>query len=357
MKTNNFENLIKFNLLFGSMILISPKTCWEPDFLTKIEYEFNFIKVLKLFFKNYKKFKNEFDMKSCNKVYDLLQDEYSKEMYIKVLMRCFFLDSRLRFPHEFEFVLTNYLCKYDYLIVDDTNIVVPNGELKKYDLSKLNKNFKIIYGNKLAFYYEFIKEQYNYRNFIFPREGDVVIDGGGCYGETALSFIDKMNGNGNIFSFEITDKNLEIFRQNLDLNLHYKNNIKIIEYAISDKDGFAYIENYQASATSLEENYTENSKQIKTISIDKFVSDFNLNKVNFIKLDIEGFEQKAINGAINTISKFKPTLAICIYHKKKDLWEIPLLINKYFPKYKFYIEHYSLNTEETVLFGVYNNDN
>jgi FkbM family methyltransferase len=58
---------------------------------------------------------------------------------------------------------------------------------------------------------------------------------------------------------------------------------------------------------------------------------------NYIKMDIEGAEQQALLGAKDVIAKYHPILAICVYHKPADLWEIPLLIRRLFPGYKMYL--------------------
>lgn len=71
----------------------------------------------------------------------------------------------------------------------------------------------------------------------------------------------------------------------------------------------------------------------------------------FIKMDIEGAELEALEGAKNTIVKSKPKLAICLYHKPDDLWKIPLYLKKLVPEYKFYIRHHSKVRWETVLYA------
>ena len=75
--------------------------------------------------------------------------------------------------------------------------------------------------------------------------------------------------------------------------------------------------------------------------------------MTFIKMDIEGSELEALKGASTTISANKPKLAICVYHKIEDFWEIPIYINKLAPEYKFYVGHHtvSLTCPETVLYA------
>ena len=73
-------------------------------------------------------------------------------------------------------------------------------------------------------------------------------------------------------------------------------------------------------------------------------------------MDIEGAEIEALQGAQNTIKKYKPTLAISLYHKPEHLFTIPLLINSWNLGYKFYIRSHGNNLLETVLYCVYVND-
>lgn len=60
-------------------------------------------------------------------------------------------------------------------------------------------------------------------------------------------------------------------------------------------------------------------------------------KPNYIKMDIEGAELAALHGARDILVEHAPALAICLYHRPEDLWEIPLYVNKIQPDYKMYI--------------------
>lgn len=56
-----------------------------------------------------------------------------------------------------------------------------------------------------------------------------------------------------------------------------------------------------------------------------------------VKMDIEGAEEGALNGMRNFIEKYKPYLAICIYHKEDDIYKLPKLIKTMYPEYRLYI--------------------
>lgn len=76
-------------------------------------------------------------------------------------------------------------------------------------------------------------------------------------------------------------------------------------------------------------------------------------RVTTIKMDIEGSELEALKGARETIRRDKPKLAICIYHKTEDLWEIPLYIKSLIPEYRFYIRHHGPSgLYDSVLYAV-----
>lgn len=75
-------------------------------------------------------------------------------------------------------------------------------------------------------------------------------------------------------------------------------------------------------------------------------------RVDFIKMDIEGSELNALKGAAKTIETHKPILAICVYHKRDDLLTIPAYIQSICSEYKFYIRAYSPYVRELVLYAV-----
>ena len=74
-------------------------------------------------------------------------------------------------------------------------------------------------------------------------------------------------------------------------------------------------------------------------------------KVDFTKIDIEGAELAALNGAEKSIRRFKPDMAITVYHSLEDFWQIPQYLDSLNLGYVFYLRHFTIHAEETVLFA------
>ena len=70
-------------------------------------------------------------------------------------------------------------------------------------------------------------------------------------------------------------------------------------------------------------------------------------------MDIEGEELNALKGAKEIICKYKPKLAICVYHKPEDLYEIPKYIMDFGLDYKYYLRHHMREGyTETVFYAI-----
>jgi FkbM family methyltransferase len=76
----------------------------------------------------------------------------------------------------------------------------------------------------------------------------------------------------------------------------------------------------------------------------------------YIKMDIEGAELEALRGAENTIKKYRPSLAISLYHKPDHLFKVPLLIKSWDLGYNYFIRSHGNNLFETILYCIPNTD-
>jgi FkbM family methyltransferase len=88
---------------------------------------------------------------------------------------------------------------------------------------------------------------------------------------------------------------------------------------------------------------------IQTTSIDDYVKD---EDITIIKMDIEGAEFEALIGAKETIRRCQPQLIISAYHKRDDLFKLPLLVKQLNPLYKIYLRHFSNCFDETTLLAI-----
>ncbi len=72
----------------------------------------------------------------------------------------------------------------------------------------------------------------------------------------------------------------------------------------------------------------------------------------YLKMDAEGAELAILRGAERFISMVRPKLAVSVYHKPADLWELPQFIDALELNYDFYLRHYSQSITDTVVYAV-----
>lgn len=85
------------------------------------------------------------------------------------------------------------------------------------------------------------------------------------------------------------------------------------------------------------------------VTIDSLVGN---DTISFIKLNIEGAETKALQGARECIRRHSPKLAIALYHTPQDLWQIPELIHEIRDDYHFFLRQHDSGIIETVLYAI-----
>ena len=89
----------------------------------------------------------------------------------------------------------------------------------------------------------------------------------------------------------------------------------------------------------------------RSIALDDLVADGVIDRVDFVKLDIEGAEPMALTGAVQVLERFRPRLALATYHEIDHLWQLPRFLAGLQPGYRFSIGHFTIHDEETVLYG------
>ena len=163
--------------------------------------------------------------------------------------------------------------------------------------------------------YRIVEDFKFYTHFYEPKEADIIIDAGANQGFVSMYFSSLLNDKGSVYSFEPDNQNIDIIKENIALNPSYSAPIKIVDLLLWNKDEM--VKFYEAGSVGFSAHYIPDSDKIvlkRAITIDQWVNENNISKIDFIKMDIEGAEIEAIEGAQETIQKFKPNFAIASYH-------------------------------------------
>ena len=232
-------------------------------------------------------FKDDFlkNKQNYEYIYNLLEDEKSKDIFTKVL------NFKITFDFSFMSGFTN------------------NFDKQYFDKDILPKFDKIVF-----------------------------VDGGGYVGDTLPSIIKNYPKYKKIYLIEPNELHINIAKRDFSNT----KNIEFINCGLGKK--IEINNNIQESQNNCNHNYQAHN--INTI--DNLINE----KIDFIKLDIEGAEQDAIVGSQNTIKKYHPVLAICIYHKANDWYKVPQLVLNIRSDYKIYLRHYMEGIYETVMYFI-----
>ena len=179
-----------------------------------------------------------------------------------------------------------------------------------------------------------LKEQYFIDEFKYSKR---YVDCGAFDGDSVLRYF-EFNKDGMSIAFEPDIKNLKKCNKNLK-----NKNVLIYPLGIYSKTTIFKF-NPLGSGGSISK---VGEVEVAVTSLDETVYNF---RPDYIKMDIECAESEAIKGAENIIKDFSPNLAISIYHKASDLWEIPLLIKEINPNYEFKIRCHNHLCLETILY-------
>jgi len=147
-----------------------------------------------------------------------------------------------------------------------------------------------------------------------------------------------------IYSFEPDERNFKILTKYVE-GLEKKDKIKVINAGVYYKSSVFYLQGEEMAIACTNE---ATDRKVEVCAIDDVVKF----APTYIKMDIETFETYALLGAMESIVKYKPKLAISIYHKFDDLWNIPLLLKQWVSEYDLYIRHYECYQAETVVYAI-----
>jgi FkbM family methyltransferase len=177
-----------------------------------------------------------------------------------------------------------------------------NGVMLKLDIS-----------DYLAHYLYFgFKDSSHIKLYKLVKKNDLVLDIGTNFGTTLLQFAKIIGKNGFVYGFEPDPQNFSICQNNIKLNNF--SNIKVENLGVGSKEDKLMLivdsENNRGMNRISIENKGKESYIVKIICLDDWIRSNNINQINLIKIDVEGFELEVLKGAEKTLKSIKPILFI-----------------------------------------------
>ena len=212
------------------------------------------------------------------------------------------------------------------------NVVTPKDRYRKHYLDKINKTA--------------VK---------------ILLDLGMNNGTNVIAFNRLLSGLQKVYGFEVI---YDIARDSLIEPFIMNDKLEIVPLALGDSNKkINFYINKGHLGASYGAEITDKTpppvsgewecRVVDTSTIDDFCRQRNVTP-DFIKMDIEGAELSALKGGIETIKKYRPQLAISIYHSDDDFINIPMYLYDNLENYEFRLGHYSPYTSETVLYAIPN---
>jgi len=278
--------------------------------------------------------------------------EYPDSNYAKILLK----QSRLKFwlgLHQISFFKI-YNEAWHKLNINLNSKIIEIGGLKFINDNSLKREFtdifiaggfnislidiEIIIATKLLALLS-VEGPYENEN-IKLKENDIVIDAGANMGLFSLFCMNKKVKK--VYAFEPQKEVTKILKNNLSLN-NALSQIEVIPLGLSDKNDEFILSHsptgHEAGSIAILRNNENDTEVIRCVTLDSWAKENNINKIDFIKADIEGAERNMLLGATEILKEFSPSLAICTYHLPDDPSVLEKIIINANSKYK--IQHTS----------------
>ena len=188
-------------------------------------------------------------------------------------------------------------------------------------------NFKI--SGKIEYLFDCQSEKDEaYDEILRLGKTETIADLGAYDGDTIREFLEHTGGKyDKIYAFEPDGKNfIKLKRKTAGLD-----NIEYFNAAAWDKNEVLSFDK-KAGRNSRQ---SESGEKVEALALDEAAD-----SVTFIKMDVEGAEEKALIGARGLIERFKPKLYVCAYHRNEDAYNLPRLIKSFCSEYKIYYRHH-----------------
>jgi FkbM family methyltransferase len=180
-----------------------------------------------------------------------------------------------------------------------------------------------------------------------PLDDEVFVDCVGFTGDTVTDFLTRRQYRfKQIYAVEPDPQNLHHMKARFEsLADDVRARIHILPYAVGNEDTTLHFDT-QGTAGS---HVSDTGTAVQCHRLDSILCDA---EPTYIKMDLEGFEPKAIAGAAEVIRKHRPVMAVTLYHELNHLWNIPMQLHALNPDYKLLIRRYAEDCWEIVCYAI-----
>jgi len=190
-------------------------------------------------------------------------------------------------------------------------------------------------------YWDNANRKNNYHKYINLKNGDIVINGGAAFGDETNKFSTMVGVSGKVFAFD----------PNIITNEDDSKNVINVPKVLWNKTARVLFQ-YDTSRSMIVDSDNETESCVEAVTLKDFLESATLGSLDLLKLDVEGVELDILINAEKTIKKYRPILAISVYHKLEHFFEIPLFLNDMLSNYHFYLDCFSPFSIDTVIFAV-----
>jgi len=190
-------------------------------------------------------------------------------------------------------------------------------------------------------------EQYFPDELLHLSPSEVFVDCGAFDGDTISSFVQRQGSSfSKIIAFEPDPTNVQNLRRRIsELPDAVRAKVVLMQLAVGSHRG-----KVRFGATGTESSAVGGGAlEVNCIPLDEALAGC---VPTYVKMDIEGSELEALSGAKKTIERVTPILAVCVYHRQSDLWQIPLLIRSMSDDYRLYLRPHGSEGWELVCYAV-----
>lgn len=220
-------------------------------------------------------------------------------------------------------------------IEDNLDALTRSRELLYDDESKrvFDGMVRFQFTGKLEYLFEIeSRRDYALKNILALRENEDMLDLGAYRGDTIAELVDISGGFKSVLALEPDSKS---FAKLVDFSKNFKS-IEALPLAVWDRDEVLTFSGGGGRQSAVN---STGKTEVQAVSIDSLIKNFD-RRISYVKMDVEGAEEKALCGMRLLLKNQKPKLSIATYHRTSDLATLIPLIKNLNPDYKIYLRHH-----------------